>query len=48
MARFEVAERRLFNVKICMRCNAHNAWRATKCRKCGYTKLRPKARERRA
>ncbi|MCS7131792.1 MAG: 50S ribosomal protein L40e [Hadesarchaea archaeon] len=45
MARFEVAERRLFNVKICRRCNAHNPWKATRCRKCGYGALRPKAKE---
>lgn len=45
MAKFEVAERRLFNVKICMRCNAKNPWKALKCRKCGYGGLRPKAKE---
>lgn len=45
MARFDVAERRLFNTKICMRCNAHNPIRATKCRKCGYSGLRPKSKE---
>ncbi|MBU7023664.1 MAG: 50S ribosomal protein L40e [Theionarchaea archaeon] len=42
------AQKRLFNVKICMKCNARNAWRAKRCRKCGYDKLRPKAKERRA
>ena len=26
-------------------CNAHNPWKATKCRKCGYHGLRPKSRE---
>jgi len=45
MVKFEAAERRLFNVKICMRCNARNPWKATKCRKCGYGGLRPKSRE---
>lgn len=45
MVRFEIAERHLFNVKICMRCNAKNAMRATKCRRCGYAGLRPKAKE---
>ena len=45
MVKFEVAERRLFNVKICLKCNAHNAWKATKCRKCGHGVLRPKSRE---
>ncbi|MDD1674315.1 MAG: hypothetical protein LUQ13_01585 [Methanomicrobiales archaeon] len=31
-----------------MRCNARNAMRATKCRKCNYTHLRPKNKERKA
>ena len=44
MAKFREAEG-LFNMRICMRCNARNAWKATKCRKCGYGNLRPKARE---
>jgi len=34
MVKFEVAERRLFNVKICMKCNAKNSWKAERCRKC--------------
>ena len=42
---FEEAMKRLFMKKICMRCNARNPWRATKCRKCGYKGLRPKAKE---
>ncbi|MBT8508837.1 50S ribosomal protein L40 [Methanomicrobiaceae archaeon CYW5] len=46
MARFPEAESRLLNVKICMRCNARNAPRATTCRKCGYKALRPKSKER--
>lgn len=46
MARFPEAESRLLNVKICMRCNARNAPRATTCRKCGYKSLRPKSKER--
>lgn len=45
MVKFEVAERRLFAIKICMRCNSHNPWRAQRCRKCGYGTLRPKAKE---
>ncbi len=48
MARFPEAEARLLNVKICMRCNARNAVRATRCRKCGSDELRPKSRERKA
>ncbi|MEG3055864.1 MAG: 50S ribosomal protein L40e [Methanoculleus sp.] len=45
---FLKAEARLLNVKICMRCNARNAPRATRCRKCGSDELRPKSRERKA
>lgn len=46
MARFPEAEARLLRVKICMKCNARNAMRATVCRKCGYKGLRPKNVER--
>lgn len=42
---FKEAEARLLWVKICMRCNARNALRAERCRKCGYKGLRPKRRE---
>jgi large subunit ribosomal protein L40e len=45
-ARFPEAEARLFNVKICMRCNARNPIKAETCRKCGYRGLRPKSKER--
>ncbi|MCK4757772.1 MAG: 50S ribosomal protein L40e [Thermoplasmata archaeon] len=45
MARFPEAEARLLNKKICMKCHASNPVKATKCRKCGYAKLRPKAKE---
>ena len=45
MARFPEAEARLFNKKICMRCNARNAVRAVRCRKCNSGDLRTKARE---
>ena len=45
MARFEVAENRMFNVKICLKCNARNPAGATTCRKCGYKGLRYKAKE---
>jgi large subunit ribosomal protein L40e len=48
MAKFDKAEARIFNNQICMRCNARNPERATQCRKCGYGKLRPKARETRS
>ncbi|MFB6107312.1 MAG: 50S ribosomal protein L40e [Haloplanus sp.] len=48
MASFEKAERRILEKQICMRCNARNPPRATRCRKCGYKNLRPKAKERRS
>jgi len=45
MARFPEAEARLFHKKICMSCNARNAWKAKRCRRCNSKGLRPKARE---
>ncbi len=46
MARFPEAEARLFRVKICMNCNARNALRATRCRKCHSRELRLKSKHR--
>jgi len=48
MARFPEAEARMFNKKVCMQCNAINAWKAVKCRKCNYKGLRAKAKEQRS
>ncbi|MDG6220668.1 MAG: 50S ribosomal protein L40e [Candidatus Thermoplasmatota archaeon] len=45
MARFPEAEARLLNKKICMKCYTRNGSRSTRCRKCGYTGLRQKAKE---
>ncbi|MDI3539057.1 MAG: ubiquitin-large subunit ribosomal protein L40e [Methanolobus sp.] len=45
MARFPEAENRILNKKICMKCNARNASRATRCRKCNSESLRPKSKE---
>ncbi len=45
MARFKEAEKRLLDKSVCMNCYATNAPKATKCRKCGYSNLRPKAKE---
>ena len=47
MARFPEAEARLFQKKVCMKCNATAALKAEKCRKCGYKGLRGKAKEQR-
>lgn len=48
MASFDEAEKRILQKMVCMRCNARNPQRADRCRKCGYSNLRPKAKERRA
>ncbi len=48
MASFDAAEKRTLEKMICMRCNARNSQKADRCRKCGYAKLRPKAKEARA
>jgi large subunit ribosomal protein L40e len=45
MAKFDKAAERILDKQICMRCNARNSQRAEECRKCGYGKLRPKAKE---
>ncbi|WP_340820366.1 50S ribosomal protein L40e [Methanolobus sp. WCC4] len=45
MARFPEAEHRILIKKICMDCNARNAVRATRCRKCGSKDLRMKSKE---
>ncbi|WP_342304091.1 50S ribosomal protein L40e [Methanolobus sp. ZRKC5] len=45
MARFPEAENRILIKKICMDCNARNAVRATRCRKCGCKDLRMKSKE---
>ena len=45
MASFDPAEKRTLEKMICMRCNARNPQRAEKCRKCGYSNLRPKSKE---
>ncbi|QLC49133.1 50S ribosomal protein L40e [Methanolobus zinderi] len=45
MGRFPEAEERILNKKVCMKCNARNAVRATRCRKCNNKTLRPKSKE---
>ncbi|MEW6070023.1 MAG: 50S ribosomal protein L40e [Candidatus Thermoplasmatota archaeon] len=45
MVKFREASQRLLNKLICMNCYARNPPRATRCRKCGYKGLRPKAKE---
>lgn len=45
MGKFPEADERLLKKKICMKCNARNSLRATKCRKCGYANLRLKSKD---
>ncbi|MBN2518831.1 MAG: 50S ribosomal protein L40e [Candidatus Altiarchaeota archaeon] len=45
MARFEEAEIRNLKMKICMKCNARNPIKATRCRKCNSKALRMKNKE---
>lgn len=46
MAGFPEAKARRLRKKICRKCKSRNPWNATKCRKCGYSVLRPKKTER--
>jgi large subunit ribosomal protein L40e len=48
VAMSQTIEDRLLEKQICMRCNARNPKRASECRKCGYKRLRPKAKESRS
>jgi len=47
MTRFEEAEKRNLDVKICRKCNARNSKKAKRCRKCGadISQLRTKNKE---
>ncbi len=49
MGKFPVADKAFNSVLVCMKCKTRNPKGATKCRKCQYTKLRPKrARKKKA
>lgn len=45
MAKFKEAEIRILTKTVCMNCSATNSIKAKRCRKCGYTHLRVKAKE---
>jgi large subunit ribosomal protein L40e len=45
MTRFPEAEAHILHMKICMKCNARNSVKATRCRKCNSTELRMKSKE---
>ncbi len=45
MSKFPVAEAELTRVQICRRCKSRNSLNVEKCRKCGYSFMRPKKKE---
>ncbi len=45
MGKFPLADAELSKISICKRCKARNHAGAEKCRKCGYTYLRPKRKD---
>ena len=42
MAKFPVAEKHFLKKIVCLKCKTLNPKGAVRCRKCGYTKLRPR------
>ncbi len=42
MGKFPIADAEISNIYICKKCKARNKKGATKCRRCGYSILRPK------
>lgn len=45
MGKFPIADAALSKIWICKRCKSRNRAGAEKCRKCGYTYMRPKRKE---
>ena len=41
----KITEKWNMNIKICLKCHAHNSIKATRCRKCGYGGLRLKSKQ---
>ncbi len=42
MGKFPVADAEISRTKICRKCKGRNSFGAVKCRRCGYSFLRPK------
>lgn len=42
MGKFAVADAEIMRTRICRKCKARNGRRNAKCRRCGYSFLRPK------
>jgi large subunit ribosomal protein L40e len=45
MGKFPEADAQIIKIWICKKCKARNKKGAKKCRKCGYTSLRPKKKD---
>jgi large subunit ribosomal protein L40e len=45
MGKFPLADAEISKIVICKRCKARNRAGVEKCRKCGYTYLRPKRKD---
>jgi len=45
MGKFPIADAELSKIAICKKCKARNKTGVKKCRKCGYTALRPKRKD---
>jgi large subunit ribosomal protein L40e len=45
MGKFPLADLELAKIWICRKCKARNKAGAEKCRKCGYSALRPKKKD---
>ena len=48
MGKYPIADAELAKIYICKKCKSRNKAHAAKCRKCGYTALRPKRKDIRA
>lgn len=42
MGKFPAADAEIIKIKICRKCKGRNSANSVKCRRCGYTFLRPK------
>lgn len=45
MGKFPIADAALSKIVVCKKCKTRNKIGAKKCRKCGYSELRPKRKD---
>ncbi|MFH1448254.1 MAG: 50S ribosomal protein L40e [Candidatus Micrarchaeota archaeon] len=45
MGKFPIADARVAKITICRKCKTRNRVSVKRCRKCGYTHLRPKRKD---